>query len=286
MKSLQFTVPSPDLHWVGNGFPVRSIFSYSDLGKELDPFLLLDYAEPYFFEPGSEKRGVGAHPHRGFETVTFAFQGEVEHRDSTGGGGRIGPGDVQWMTAGAGLLHEEFHSEDFTRKGGNFQMVQLWVNLPAKNKDAPPRYQSIQKDEIPTVELPDDAGKVSVVAGEFQETAGPAKTFTPINLWNLHLKEGKAVTLPLPPGHTAALLVMSGQITANETTLRPGDLAVFEREGSELHFEINEPAQVLFLGGEPLEEPIVGQGPFVMNSRDEIVAAFRDFEAGRMGELR
>ena len=190
MKKLQRIHQSSEMHWVGNGFPVRSVFDYNGLGRELSPFLLLDYAAPYPFPPGNEKRGVGAHPHKGFETVTVAYQGELEHRDSSGGGGKIGAGDVQWMTAGKGIVHEEFHSTEFTKQGGTLQMVQLWVNLRAKDKSAPPGYQTLLKDQIPNVALPQNAGVVRVIAGEYAGHKGPAKTFTPINLWDVNLRAG------------------------------------------------------------------------------------------------
>src|SRR5260221_13808556 len=188
MKKLLRIHQSSGMHWVGNGFPVRSVFDYNGLARELSPFLLLDYAAPYQFPPGNEKRGVGAHPHKGFETVTIAYQGEIEHRDSSGGGGKIGPGDVQWMTAGKGIVHDEFHSRDFSRKGGTFQMVQLWVNLRAKDKSAKPGSQTLLKAHIPVVTLPEEAGTLRLIAGEYRGSKGPAKTFTPINLWEMNLR--------------------------------------------------------------------------------------------------
>jgi redox-sensitive bicupin YhaK (pirin superfamily) len=202
MKKIRSIHHSTGEHWVGNGFPVRSVFDYNGLGRELSPFLLLDYAAPHEFAPGPEKRGVGAHPHKGFETVTVAYQGELEHRDSSGGGGRIGAGDVQWMTAGSGIVHEEFHSQDFTRNGGTLQMVQLWVNLRSKDKRAKAGYQTLLAAEIPKVELPDGAGTLRVIAGEFADRKGTAKTFTPINLWDVNLRAGKSANLPVPDGHT------------------------------------------------------------------------------------
>lgn len=286
MKKLNFIHQSSGTHWVGDGFPVRSVFSYDRFGKELDPFLLLDYAEPHHFDPTTRRRGVGAHPHRGFETVTLSYQGEVEHRDSSGGGGKIGPGDVQWMTAASGLLHEEYHSEDFARRGGLFEMAQLWVNLPAKHKGAPPGYQTLLKEEIPVVDLPDQAGTVRVIAGEFAERSGPARTFTPINLWDIEAKAGKFVRLEVQPGHTAALLVPRGEIMiGGEERAGEGALAVFEREGSELLFQALADSRLLLMSGEPIGEPIVGQGPFVMNTPMEIMEAFRDFQKGAMGTL-
>ena len=280
------------MHWVGNGFPVRSVFDYNGLGRELNPFLLLDYAAPYEFPPGNEKRGVGGHPHKGFETVTVAYQGELEHRDSSGGGGKIGAGDVQWMTAGNGIVHEEFHSNEFTRKGGTLQMVQLWVNLRAKDKSAKAGYQTLLKAQIPNVPLPQDAGMVRLIAGEYGGHKGPAKTFTPINLWDANLRAGKSAELPLPDGHTTTFLVLSGEVTVNgeregpsRTGLREGDLAIFARAGDSIALEAKTDARLLVMDGEPIAEPVVGHGPFVMNSRAEIQQAFEDYQLGRMGEI-
>ncbi len=274
------------MHWVGVGFPVRSVFSYHGVGQELSPFLLLDYAAPYQFSPGEEKRGVGAHPHKGFETVTVAYQGELEHRDSSGGGGKIGAGDVQWMTAGRGIVHEEFHSKDFTRKGGKLQMVQLWVNLRAKDKSAPAGYQTLLKGQIPTVQMPDGAGTVRVIAGEYGGRKGPAKTFTPINLWDVNLRAGKRAELLLPDGHTTAFLVLSGEIQMDgERKAGEGDLAVFARSGSGITVKANSEAKLLLMAGEPIAESVVGHGPFVMNTPEEIRQAFEDYQLGRMGEL-
>src|SRR5262245_51519321 len=277
---------SSGAHWVGTGFPVRSVFSYNEFGTELSPFLLLDYAAPYQFPPGNEKRGVGAHPHKGFETVTVAYQGELEHRDSSGGGGKIGAGDVQWMTAGNGIVHEEFHSREFTRKGGTLQMVQLWVNLRAKDKTAKAGYQTLLKAQIPDVALPQDAGSVRVIAGEYDGHKGPAKTFTAINLWDVSLSSGKTTALPLPSGHTTAFLVLSGEAVVNgEKTAREGDLAIFSRAGEGVSVDAKSDTRILVMTGEPIAEPIVGHGPFVMNSRAEIEQAFEDYQLGRMGEL-
>jgi redox-sensitive bicupin YhaK (pirin superfamily) len=286
MKKLLRIHRSSGMHWVGDGFPVRSVFDYNGLARELSPFLLLDYAAPYPFPPATDRRGVGAHPHKGFETVTIAFQGEVEHRDSSGGGGKIGPGDVQWMTAGNGIVHEEFHSRDFTRKGGTFQMVQLWVNLRAKDKSAAPRYQTLLKSQIPNARLPEEAGTVRVIAGEFDGQKGPAKTFTPINLWDVTLRAGKSAELPLPGGHTTTFLVLSGDVEVNgDRTAREGDLVIFARDGDGVSVKAGADARLLVMGGEPIDEPIVGHGPFVMNSRAEIQQAFEDYQLGRMGEI-
>src|SRR2546430_6499226 len=251
MKKLLRIHQSSRTHWVGNGFPVRSVFDYNGLGRELSPFLMLDYAAPTEFPPGNGRRGVGAHPHKGFETVTVAYQGEVEHRDSSGGGGKIGAGDVQWMTAGNGIVHEEFHSQDFTRKGGTFQMVQLWVNLRAKDKSAKARYQTLLKAQIPNVELPQDAGTVRVIAGEYGGRKGAAKTFSPINLWDVNLRAGKSAELPLPDRHTTTFLVLSGQVVVNGASKAgEGDLAIFARTGNGITVEAKTDAKLLVMDGE------------------------------------
>jgi redox-sensitive bicupin YhaK (pirin superfamily) len=286
MKKLLRIHKSSGMHWVGNGFPVRSVFDYNGLGQELSPFLLLDYAAPYQFAPGQEKRGVGGHPHKGFETVTVAYQGELEHRDSSGGGGRIGAGDVQWMTAGNGIVHEEFHSQDFTRKGGTLQMVQLWVNLRAQDKSAKAGYQTLLKAQIPNVELPQEAGSVRVIAGDYDGHKGAAKTFTLINLWDVSLRAGKSAELPLPEGHTTTFLVLSGEVAVNgESKAGEGDLAIFARPGEGITLKAKTDAKLLVMDGEPIAEPVVGHGPFVMNSRAEIQQAFEDYQLGRMGEI-
>jgi quercetin 2,3-dioxygenase len=286
MKELPRIHQSSGMHWVGNGFPVRSVFDYDGIGRELSPFLLLDYAAPYEFPPGNEKRGVSGHPHKGFETVTVAYQGELEHRDSSGGGGKIGPGDVQWMTAGNGIVHQEFHSQDFTHKGGTLQMVQLWVNLRAKDKIAKAGYQTLLKAQIPNVELPQNAGSVRVIAGTYRGHKGAAKTFSPINLWDVNLRAGKSTELPLPSGHTTTFLVLSGAVTVNgEREAFEGDLAIFTRNGDNVTVKAENDAKLLVMDGEPIDEPVVGQGPFVMNSRAEIEKAFKDFRAGEMGEI-
>ena len=288
MKKLVRIHQSSGMHWVGNGFPVRSVFEYNGLGRELSPFLLLDYAAPHPFPPGNghEKRGVGGHPHKGFETVTVAYQGELEHRDSSGGGGKIGAGDVQWMTAGRGIVHEEFHSKDFTQNGGTLQMVQLWVNLRAKDKNAPPGYQTLLNAQIPGVPLPQDAGTVRVIAGEFAGHKGPARTFTPMNLWDVNLRAGTSAELPLPDGHTTALLVLSGKLEFDGgRAAGEGDLAIYNRAGNGVALKAAADTKLLVMSGEPIAEPVVGHGPFVMNSRAEIQQAFEDYQLGRMGEL-
>lgn len=286
MKKLIGIYTSPRGHWVGDGFPVRTLFSYDTMGKHISPFLLLDHAGPADFTPTEQRRGVGQHPHRGFETVTIVYDGEVEHRDSTGAGGTIGPGDVQWMTAAKGILHEEFHSEAFARSGGALEMVQLWVNLPAKDKMADAGYQTIVDGDIPVLSLADGAGQLRLIAGEFAGTQGPARTFTPIDVWDLRLNASKPVTLDLHEGRNTALVILRGTVLVNgEEVARQGQLALFERDGSQLTLEANDDAKVLLLSGEPIDEPIVGHGPFVMNTEQEIHQAFADFQSGRFGQM-
>ncbi|MHB9801139.1 pirin family protein [Pseudomonas sp. MT3] len=286
MKKILGVYTSPRPHWVGDGFPVRTLFSYDSLGKHISPFLLLDFAGPQDFPPTPGRRGVGQHPHRGFETVTIVYQGELEHRDSTGAGGRIGPGDVQWMTAASGILHEEFHSEAFSRSGGTLEMVQLWVNLPARDKMSAPRYQTLLDSAIPSIALADGAGTLRLIAGQFAGQQGAARTFTPIDVWDLRLKREKPLSLPLVPGYTAALVVLHGTLLVNGSELvREAQTVLFDRADDEVLLEANGDAQVLLLAGEPIDEPIVGYGPFVMNSESEIRQAVQDFESGRFGQL-
>jgi len=286
MKKLRCIQRSVDRHWVGDGFPVRTLFAYANLGPVIDPFLLLDYAGPMEFPPTSERRGVGEHPHRGFETVTIVYAGEVEHRDSSGGGGRIGPGDVQWMTAASGLVHEEFHGRDFARRGGLFEMVQLWVNLPANDKMSPPRYQGIVDSQIPKVDLPDGRGTVRVIAGEFAGAKGPARTFTPIHVWDLRLASDAPTDLAVPDGFTTALVVLRGALRVNGSeAIQAAEVGLFDRTGESIRIDGGSGATALLLCGEPIGEPIVGRGPFVMNSAEEIRQAIIDYQSGKMGHL-
>ena len=286
MKNIIGIYTSPRTHWVGDGFPVRTLFSYDNLAKHISPFLLLDHAGPAEFTPTSERRGVGQHPHRGFETVTIVYKGEVEHRDSTGSGGTIGPGDVQWMTAASGIVHEEFHSKGFATSGGTLEMVQLWVNLPAKDKMAAPGYQTILDGDIPSIALKDQAGSLRLIAGEFDGHTGPARTFTPIDVWDLRLKGGKLLTLDLHEGRNTALVVLRGTVQVNgQESVGEGQLALFDRKGDQMTLEASEDAVVLLLSGEPIDEPIVGHGPFVMNTEQEIHQAFVDFQSGRFGRM-
>ncbi len=285
-KKLRGIQRSVDRHWVGDGFPVRTLLSYPSLGTAISPFLLLDYAGPMEFSPTTARRGVGEHPHRGFETVTIVYAGAVEHQDSAGGGGMIGPGDVQWMTAAAGVVHEEFHAPTFAQQGGLFEMVQLWVNLPAKDKMVPPRYQGILQQQIPVVNLLNGQGTVRVIAGEFAGQKGPAQTFTPIHMWDLRLESQQQIDLTVPEGYTTLLVVLKGVVHVNGSdAITEAEVGLFDRSGTTLQIDCVEAATALLLCGEPIDEPIVGQGPFVMNTRQEIVQAIMDYESGKMGAL-
>ncbi|ANP44956.1 pirin family protein [Candidatus Viadribacter manganicus] len=287
MRKLVIVQHAPRPHWVGDGFPVRSMFSPQTHGALLSPFILLDYAPPTAFAPAPQKRGVGVHPHRGFETVTIVYSGEVDHRDSTGNGGHIGPGDVQWMTAASGILHEEFHSAAFTKNGGTMEMVQLWVNLPAKDKMGPPGYQTLMDGEIPQVELAHGAGRVRVIAGEYAGARGSARTFTPINIWDVRLSAGAKASFDVPEGYTLAVLVQSGAVKLNgDDVAREAQFAIFEREGGAIELEAQSDAKVLILSGEPIDEPVAWYGPFVMNTQAELRQAVTDFNAGKFGDVR
>ncbi|MGZ5000049.1 MAG: pirin family protein [Methylomonas sp.] len=286
MKKILTVQNPPQVHWVGDGFPVRSLFSYgSSPASIVSPFLLLDYAGPAMFDGTDQRRGVGAHPHRGFETVTIVYQGEVEHRDSTGEGGVIGPGDVQWMTAGSGILHEEFHTQRFSRGGGMLEMVQLWVNLPAAHKMTRPKYQAILNQDIPEIDLPGNAGKIRVIAGTYGDKTGPAQTFSPLNVLDLRLHPGQ-VSINLSDGWNALLAVLAGTVRINaEHVAREAQLVVLDRSGDCLDIEATGDAKLLLLSGEPIDEPVVGHGPFVMNTRDEIEQAMDDYQSGRFGRI-
>jgi len=285
-KAVLGVYPSPKGHWVGDGFPVRSLFSYDQLGQHVSPFLLLDYAGPAAFPAAAKARGVGEHPHRGFETVTIVYQGEVAHRDSAGNGGVIGPGDVQWMTAAAGILHDEFHSPAFTRSGGTLEMAQLWVNLPAKHKMSKPRYQAILNAQIPQLPLASDAGSMRVIAGSYGGQKGPAATFSELNVWDVRLRGGHETTLSLPEGHSTAIAVLRGTIVANGSRqTQDAELLLLDRRGSQIRIAATADSTLLLLSGIPIGEPIVGYGPFVMNSKQEIEAAMDDFQSGKFGRM-
>jgi redox-sensitive bicupin YhaK (pirin superfamily) len=286
MKKILGVYSSPAKHWVGDGFPARTLFSYDSFGRQISPFLLLDYAGPAQFAPASHQRGVGQHPHRGFETVTIVYQGELEHRDSTGSGGRIGPGDVQWMTAASGILHEEFHSKEFTRTGGTLEMVQLWVNLPASDKMTAPRYQTLLNDDIPSVPLVGGAGTIRVIAGEHAGYRGPARTFTPMDVWDLQLTQDGAAELVVPANRTVAVVVLSGSVLVNgDQEAREAQVVLLDTEGISVALKAKNDAKILLLSGEAINEPVVSYGPFVMNTENEIRQAARDFNSGRFGQM-
>lgn len=286
MKRVTGTYSAPRPHWVGDGFPARSMFSYNTHGQHLSPFLLLDYAGPYSFAPSDTPRGVGQHPHRGFETVTIVYEGEVAHRDSTGAGGTIGPGDVQWMTAASGILHEEFHTPEFSKRGGTLDMVQLWVNLPARDKMGAPGYQTLLDAQIPSIELPEGAGRVRVIAGRFDNHAGPARTHTPMDVWDIRLRQGHHAELPVADGRTLALVVLKGTVRINGgQPVGEAQLVTFDRSGEDVFVDADSDATLLLLSGEPIDEPVVGYGPFVMNSQAEIAQAVNDFNSGRFGQI-
>ncbi|MXP29743.1 pirin family protein [Porphyrobacter algicida] len=284
MKTIESILRNDSGHWVGDGFPVRSLFSYHGDTAAISPFLLFDYAGPWNFEPtNGNPRGVGEHPHKGFETVTIVYDGEVSHRDSTGGGGTIGTGEVQWMTAGSGVLHEEFHSAGYSKSGGPFRMVQLWVNLPAKDKLTPAKYQAITRDMIREIAF--EGGRARIIAGEFDGTSGPASTFTPINLWDVRLEADARVTLPLPSGHTSMVAVLSGHVQIAGQGVGEAEIARLSLDGEGVEIVADGDAILLVMTGEPLGEPVFGHGPFVMNTEAEIREAIADFNAGKFGAL-
>lgn len=289
MRNVKQVYRANSQHWVGDGFLVQPLFSHMGDDRGTNPFLMLDYAAPYEFSPNEARspRGVGQHPHKGFETVTIAYHGEVAHRDSSDGGGIIYEGDVQWMTAGSGIIHEEFHSENFSKKGGLFEMVQLWVNLPAKDKNTPPRYQHLAKTGIPVVELPDEAGRLRLIAGEYKGEKGAADTFTEMNVWDIVLNASKKAVLEIPEAHNLSMVVLRGNVTLNsKEQAGAGQLVGFEKSGGNVHIEAgSEEVKILLLSGVPIDEPVVGYGPFVMNTAEEIRQAISDFKSGKFGSI-
>ena len=287
MKKINTILPATtSSHWVGDGFNVRPVFGRLAFTQDISPFLMFDYAAPREFSATADKLGVGPHPHRGFETVTIAFQGEIEHGDSVGNRGVIGPGDVQWMTAASGIIHEEFLSTEFLKRGGTLEMVQLWVNLPAKFKMVEPKYQPILSRDIPVIQLPDNGGQVRVIAGEFAGTQGAASTYSPVNLWDIKLNAGKTVELSMPDGQNSMLFVRQGRLVVDSSVIGPGDLALLEQDGTRIRLHASEDTSLLLMGGEPIAEPIVASGPFVMNSEQEISRAMMDYQSGRMGQIK
>jgi len=284
-KKIKLTYTAGQKHWVGDGFHVYGLLRPSEeLNKFITPFVMLDYASPKEFSPTNQPRGVGEHPHRGIETVTFAYQGEVEHRDSSGGGGIIKPGDVQWMTAGKGVVHDEFHSKDFSKKGGVFEMVQLWINLPKKFKMINPKYQAISSGDIPTISL-GSRTKLRVIAGKFEEAKGPSSTFTEVNLYDIISNENKNISLKFNNYSNTIILIMRGQLEIENKIFKNEDILIFEREGRTIDFKISHNFKGLILNGEPINERIVSHGPFVMNTKEEIYQAYSDYQSGKLGSL-
>ena len=287
-KTVELVLSPREPHFVGDGFRVHNFIPRGfrmDM-ERMDPFILLDYNSTFTFPPSEKPKGVGVHPHKGFETVTIAYKGSIEHHDSSGGGGVIGEGDVQWMTAASGILHKEFHEAEWSKKGSDFQMVQLWVNLPKKDKASDPKYQAIEKADISRFDLPDNAGTVEIIAGEYQGMKGAASTFTPIHLYNAKLNKGGKANFDFPAHYNTVLLVIEGNIMVNGTEEVPTDhLALMANEGEKIEVEATDTAVVLVLSGEPIGEPIAAHGPFVMNTREELVQAFNDFNSGKFGHL-
>ena len=283
-RHIETSPAAPDRHWVGDGFLVRPLFGEIAFTEAPSPFLMFDWAAERTFAPSAARRGVGPHPHRGFETVTLVYAGEVEHRDSAGHADRIGPGDVQWMTAGSGLVHEEMLGDGVTRNGGAVSMAQIWVNLPARAKATPPRYQAITAATIPVIERP--GATVRLVAGRFEGRTGPAETHTPLTLIDGTIDRNAELVLPIPPGWTGMIAVLSGALSIGDRTLGPESLVVLDRDGDEVALiGVGEGTRFLLLAGEPIDEPIAAMGPFVMNSREDLIRAVEDYRAGRMGRL-
>ncbi len=287
-KKIEIVIPPREPHYVGDGFRVHNFIpsAYRLDMQRMDPFIMMDYNSKFYFPPSDKPKGVGVHPHRGFETVTIAFQGKVAHHDSSGGGGVISEGDVQWMTAASGILHKEYHEENFSKSGGDFQMVQLWVNLPAKDKMSKPKYQGITNEQIHKFHLPENGGVIEVIAGQYKDMKGSADTFTPLHLQNARLNKGGKADFSFPAAYNTALLVIEGSIRVNDGEVVPTDnFVLLENEGEDFSIEAVENAVVLVLSGEPINEPIAAQGPFVMNTREELVQAIDDFNMGKFGYL-
>ena len=285
-KWIEKIVTPKEKHWVGDGFHVSTIFSmHSEDPESISPFLMMDHAAPKYFPPTDAKRGVGEHPHRGFETVTFAIKGEVEHRDSGGGGGTIKTGGIQWMTAGSGVVHDEFHSREFAQKGGDFEMIQLWVNLPSKFKMTEPRYQSFDEGDFPILDQGNHEISIKVIAGIFGTVSSKVKTFSPINMYELNGPPNSKLEIPLAVGSNTLVFQLSGKSSIDDQQIKKGNLALLSKSGETFEIKFLEESKVMILNGEPLGEPVAAYGPFVMNTRQELMEAFRDFQAGKMGQL-
>jgi redox-sensitive bicupin YhaK (pirin superfamily) len=289
VKQVEMVLAPREPHFVGDGFRVHNFIpgGYGLTMQRMDPFIMLDYGAKFYFPPSPSKaKGVGVHPHRGFETVTVAYKGSVAHHDSAGGGGVIAEGDVQWMTAASGVLHKEYHSEEFSKQGGDFQMIQLWVNLPAKDKMSTPKYQALSNAQIPKIPIANGSGSIEVIAGQYEDNPGAASTFSPMHLYNAKLKAGAEAKFHLPSHYNTGLLVIEGSVMVNGTEEVPLDyFALFTNTGENFTISATEDCIVFILSGEPLNEPIAAHGPFVMNTRQEIMQAFEDYENGKFGEL-
>lgn len=287
-RTVEIVASPKEPHFVGDGFRVHNFIpsGYRMDMQRMNPFIMLDYNSTHHFPPSDKPKGVGVHPHRGFETVTIAYKGKVQHHDSSGGGGIIGEGDVQWMTAASGVLHKEYHEEEWSKKGGDFQMVQLWVNLPKKDKMSAPKYQAIKYEDIKRYELENNAGNIEVIAGEYKDAKGPASTFTPIHMLNAKLNKGGKAVFEFPAHYNTTLLVLEGNIVINGKEEAPSNhMALMANDGETFEIEAREEAVVLVLSGEPINEPIAAHGPFVMNTKEELMEAFNDFNNGKFGYL-
>ena len=286
LRNIESVITPPSPHFVGDGFRVHNFIPYKADMQRMSPFIMMDYGSKFYFPPTDKPRGVGVHPHRGFETVTIAYKGKVAHHDSAGNSGVIAEGDVQWMTAASGILHKEFHEENFSKTGGDFQMVQLWVNLPAKDKMSKPKYQGLTNEQINKFQLPNNGGVVEVIAGQYQDVKGSASTFTPVNLLNVKLNKGTVTYFSYPAHYNTALVVIEGSVKINETEVVPtNNFVVFQNNAEDFIIEAIENAIVLVLSGEPINEPIAAQGPFVMNTRAEIIQAIDDYNMGKFGYI-
>jgi len=287
IKQIQQLIEPPPSHMVGDGFKVHNFFPQA-VGDQtrMSPFFLLDYGAKFNFSPTNTPRGVGVHPHRGFETVTISYKGGVAHHDSYGNKGIISEGDVQWMTAASGILHKEYHESEYSKKGGPFQMVQIWVNLPAKHKMTKPKYQALQNKDLANYFLPDNKSRVEVIAGNFKGTKGPAFTFSPIEMYNLHLNKESTIMFDLPEHYNTSILVIEGSVIVNDIeTVLTDHLILFKNEGEQISIKALTNCIILLLSGEPINEPIAASGPFLMNTKQELVQAYEDFNAGKFGYL-
>lgn len=287
-RTVEIVVSPREPHFVGDGFRVHNFIpsGFRTDMERMNPFIMLDYNSKFYFPPTDVPRGVSVHPHRGFETVTVAYKGKVAHHDSSGGGGVIAEGDVQWMTAASGVLHKEYHEKEWSAQGGEFQMIQLWVNLPAKDKMSPPKYQAIKNAEINRVQLADNKGEVEVIAGKYRGVKGSASTFSPINMLNLKIKAGAEAEFSFPATYNTALLVVEGEIVINDKEIAPTDhFVLMANDGQDFIVKAEKDAVVLILSGEPINEPIAAHGPFVMNTRQELLVAFDDYNKGKFGYL-